>query len=230
MPDAGGTSRVVTQRARLAWMVMGSALGLAACNAIFGMDAPTLNPCVDGCPEGGLDEGTGDDVPTPDAEASTDSGTADSSVDSAKEASPSDAAVDTHVTPVDAAPEAASCDPDAGLCIRCGGGAYPESWCSGSSPVCCQGGSASAPTFTCVASMAACSGYTIECANYNDCSGTEICCRFMAHQVCDVPANCPNDELVCDSTTTDVCPPGWSCDSPFIGDAAASSPYLGCMQ
>lgn len=226
MHRAGGTSRDVTQRARLAWMVTASALGLAACNAIFGIDAPTLNPCVNGCAEGGLDEGLADSGTTmPEAEASTDAGAADS----AKEASPVDAAVDTYVAPMDAAPEAAPCSPEAGLCIRCGGGAYPESWCTGSSPVCCQGGTASSPTFTCVASMSACSGYTITCANYNDCAGTDICCRFVAHQICDAPGNCPNNELVCDSTTTDVCPPGWSCDSPFIGDAAASSPYLGCM-
>ncbi len=225
MHPAGGTSRDVTQRARLAWMVTGSALGLAACNAIFGLDAPTLNPCASGCPDGGLDAGTGDDSAMPGPEGSTDAST----VDSAKEGAPSDAAVDTFVAPMDAAPEAAQCETEAGVGVRCGGGAFPTSWCNGCAPVCCQAGTASAPTFTCVASMAACSGYTIECANYNDCSGSNVCCRFMAHQICDVPANCPNNELVCDDASTQTCPNGpSSCDVPFVGDASASSPYLGC--
>lgn len=215
----------VTQRARLAWMVTGSALGLAACNAVLGMDTPTLNPCADGCADGGLDEGTGDDGSvTPGTDAS-DAAADTTAVDSGR--APSDAGADAQIAPMDAAAEA-QCETEAGVGIRCGGGAFPTSWCNGCAPVCCQGGSASAPTFTCVASMAACSGYTIECANYNDCPGTQVCCRFMAHQVCDIPANCPNDELVCDSTTTDVCPSGWSCDVPFVGDAAAKSPYLGC--
>jgi hypothetical protein len=186
-------------------MVTGSALGLAGCNAIFGMDAPTLNPCVNGCSEGGLDEGTGDDSTMPGPEASTDAGT------------------------VDSAKEGAQCETEAGVGVRCGGGAFPTSWCNGCAPVCCQGGSASAPTFTCVASMAACSGYTIECADYNDCSGSDVCCRFMAHQICDAPANCPNNELVCDNAAPQTCPNGPStCDVPFVGDASASSPYLGC--
>jgi hypothetical protein len=149
------------------------------------------------------------------ADGSTDEGAADASPETAAQ----DAAPDGQS---EAAPPAGS--------IRCGGGAYPTSWCIGATPLCCQGGTASAPTFTCVANASACSGYAIECANYDDCNGSEVCCRFMAHQVCDAPASCAPGELVCQTDMSDSCPAGYTCDVPFVGDAAASSPYLGCSQ
>jgi hypothetical protein len=160
-----------------------------------------------------VDADSAPDTSPPDAADAADA--ADGGVDAMAEAS-TDAALDVQTG-----------SPDAGF--KCGGGRFPTSWCDpqGATPICCQGGTASAPTFTCVAN-GVCSGYAIECANYNDCSGTKVCCRFVAHQICDLAANCPNDELVCDSVTTDVCPTGTNCDVPFIGDAAAQSPYLGC--
>lgn len=191
---------IVALRRWPGWFVVASAGGAIACNAILGMDAPSLNPCATGCPDGSTDDGA------------------------------TDAAPDGPVVVRDAAPDAQSdAAPPAGS-IRCGGGAYPTSWCIGATPLCCQGGTTSAPTFTCVANAAACTGYAIECANYNDCSGTEICCRFMLHQVCDVPANCPNSEIVCQTDMSDSCPTGYTCNVPFVGDAAAKSAYLGCSQ
>jgi len=102
-----------------------------------------------------------------------------------------DGATDSPVTPKDAAPDVEL--PDGS--IRCGGGSYPTSWCVPGVQQCCQTGGAAAPAFACV-TTGTCTGYAIECANYDDCAGMDICCRFMAHQVCDVPANCPNGEIV----------------------------------
>ncbi len=199
---------------------MAAAAGVVACNAILGMDAPSLAPCAAGCPDGSADEGA-PDAPEMDAgEASLSDVTVDVSADVSSDGPVvHDAATEAQS---DAAPPAGS--------IRCGGGAYPTSYCIGATPLCCQGGTVSAPTFTCVANAAACSGYAIECANYSDCSGTEICCRFMLHQVCDVVANCPNSEVVCQTNMSDSCPTGYTCDVPFVGDASASSAYLGCSQ
>jgi hypothetical protein len=195
--------------------VVGAAAGAVACNAILGMDAPSLAPpCVDGCAEGGV--GDEDGAVTPGMDASTDVG---------QEASPADGGTDSPVALKDAAPDVEL--PDGS--IRCGGGAYGTSWCVPGVQQCCQTGGTSAPAFACV-TTGTCTGYAIECANYDDCSGSEICCRFMQHQVCDVPANCPNSEIVCQTNMSDSCPSGYNCDVPFVGDAAAKSSYLGCSQ
>jgi hypothetical protein len=217
----------MARRGTLRWGMAAAAIfGLAACDAVLGMDAPSLAPCADGCPDGALADGAdGAVMPGPDGAPEAEAAAADATPESSRLDAGAD--VDAEAS-TDAAPDV---NPDQGtpVGIRCGGGAFPTSWCdpAGSTPLCCQGGTPTAPTFTCVAA-GACTGYSIECANYNDCSGTDICCRFVAHQICDLPANCPNDELVCDSLTTDVCPTGKACDVPFVGDAAAQSPYLGC--
>ena len=46
--------------------MVAAAAGVAACNAILGMDAPTL-ACPAGCPDGSTDEGTPDAPPGTDA-------------------------------------------------------------------------------------------------------------------------------------------------------------------
>ncbi len=168
-------------------------LGLGACNAVLGLDAPTLDRCEGGCADAGVQDAGGNEAA---AEAGTDSGPA--------------------------------CVTQTGVGVRCGGGAGPAQWCNGCAPLCCQGGTSAAPTFTCVADTSKCEGYAIECATYNDCNNSDICCRFMQHQVCDTASRCPTSEVVCDSTTKDACPTGTTCKVPLVGDAAATSPYLGC--
>ncbi len=186
-------SKSVALRGWCGWVAVLAAAGAVACNAILGMDAPSLAHCPGGCADGGTGE--------------------------------VDAEADSRVAPNDAAPDGAL--PDGS--IRCGGGAYPTSWCVPGVQQCCQTQGASAAAFACVPS-GACTGYAIECANYDDCTGTEICCRFVQHQVCDLPAKCPNGEVVCQTSMSDSCPAGYTCDVPFVGDAAASSAYLGCSQ
>jgi hypothetical protein len=221
MPGSNGTSGFVTLPRWPVCVVAAAALAALACDALLGLDAPSLAPCAGGCLDAAADEGTGVDAGIPPEAGAGIDAAADVTADS--HASSSDAASDGALeAQSDAAPPLGS--------IRCGGGAYPTSYCIGATPLCCQGGTGLAATFTCVASAAACNGYAIECANYNDCAGTEICCRFMQHQVCDVPANCPPGEIVCQTNMSDSCPTGYKCDVPFVGDAAASSAYLGCSQ
>jgi hypothetical protein len=190
-------------------------LAAAACDGVLGMNAPTLALVADGSIDDAEIEAGRDDG-APEAAADTGAVGVDSGVH--HDASAGDAATDaSHHDAGDAA----------SVGIRCGGGSATESWCNPQTQVCCQGGTVSAPTFMCVAS-GTCLGYNILCANYNDCNNSEICCRFVAHQICDAPTSCPNSEVVCDQATTDACNAGQKCDVPFVGDAAAASPYLGC--
>src|SRR5580692_623587 len=126
MRAASGRSKVVARRHGLAWlaaMSVFSSVGAVACNALLGMDAPSLNPCNDGCPDGAVDDGVGDDGPVT-LDASSDAGTKDSG-------SVSDAGSDSRAPPNDAAPEAApQCTTEAGVGIRCGGGDLPTCWCN----------------------------------------------------------------------------------------------------
>lgn len=165
------------------------AIGAAACDALLGMDAPSLARGAGQGPDGSSNE-AGDDA--------------------------------GDETSVDAASDAME------FPVRCGGGGFPQSTCAGTTPVCCQGGTASAPTFACVTSEAACAGYAIKCQDENHCPGQQVCCHFMAHQICDDPMRCPGTDLVCDPEASDSCLVGQTCDFPFVGDAGATSPYLGC--
>ncbi len=203
--------------------VLGSlTAGVAACDTVLGLDAPTLAPCASGCPDSGEAEAEGGggsvDAMTLDAasEAAPEAGAADGAPDAA---SSGDASADA---PADVASEQG---PITGL--RCGGGSFPEVGCSGATPVCCET-DWSTMQFACVTSEAACGGYPITCADYNDCAGSDVCCHFGSHQVCAALANCPNNELVCSASTPDACPTGWVCDVPWF-DGGAQSPYLGCM-
>jgi hypothetical protein len=214
----GVRAKGVASRPLLTSFVAGLILASAACDGVLGLNAPTLAPPADAS--------AGEDVEVVEAagpEAEGPEATADASDTGAT----TDAGAGVHDASADARADAAH---DAGsdapsMGIRCGGGSTPESWCNPSTQVCCQGGTVDAPTFACVA-QGSCLGYNIACANYNDCNGNEVCCRFMAHQVCDT--TCPSNEIVCDQSTQDACNSGQKCDVPFVGDAAAASPYLGC--
>jgi hypothetical protein len=196
-------------------MRLRSALGRAAgslplvsigCAAALGLDAPTLDPCVvdaAACAEGSAPIETGP-------------GEADA------------VANDVHA---DSAPEAGvDAGPDSG--IRCGGGTYPLTYCdpAGATPTCCQATTdAGVTTYGCVANDSACPGYAIDCATYDDCGGSDICCHFMAHMVCDSVASCPNADIVCTTAMTDSCPSGWNCNVYFANEGV-ESPYMGCSQ
>jgi hypothetical protein len=119
--------------------------------------------------------------------------------------------------------------PDSG--IRCGGGTYPLTYCdpAGATPTCCQTTDAGVTSYGCVASDSACAGYAIDCATYDDCSGSNICCHSMAHMVCDSLASCPNADQVCTQAMSDSCPSGWSCNVYFANEGV-ESPYMGCSQ
>lgn len=198
----------------LGWFVGSLALVGVGCAAALGLDAPTLNPCV-------VDAAACVDASSPvessPGEAATDApGEADAVAQDVGADAPREAGVEA--------------GPDAG--VRCGGGTYPLTYCdpAGATPTCCQTTTdAGVTTYGCVASDSACSGYAIDCATYNDCSGSDICCHFMAHMVCDSVASCPNADVVCTTSMSDSCPSGWNCNVYFANEGV-ESPYMGCSQ
>jgi hypothetical protein len=188
--------------------LVGLAAGLAACSSVLGLDAPTLDPCASG-----------------------------GCVDAPVQLDASDAAVVDVVDHPDVAQEAesdgASCFADAqyeaGTGVRCGGGCYPTVYCTGSTPICCQStDDLGATTFQCKASESACGGYSIDCVNENDCSGSEVCCHYSTHAVC--AGSCTsNSDIACLPGSTDDCPTGWKCVGPVDIEGVAS-PYYTCQQ
>jgi hypothetical protein len=196
----------MTPHRALGWAI--GSLALVGCAAALGLDAPTLDPCA-------VDASACIDGSTP-GEAATDSPVEADAV-------ALDVSADGREAGVDAGPDSG---------IRCGGGTYPLTYCdpAGATPTCCQTTTdAGVTTYGCVANDSACSGYAIDCATYNDCSGTEVCCHYMAHMVCDSLTSCPNANLVCTPAMTDSCPSGWSC-SVYFSNEGVESPYMGCLQ
>jgi hypothetical protein len=198
------------------------ALAAGGCSGVLGMDAPTLDPCVQGgCFDAPGVDVVGGDVTVP--------------VDAPPEA-PLEAPADAPVSDVqaEAPPEAAACvdaaiPADAGGNLRCGGGCWPVTFCTGTQ-VCCESTSATGTTtFACVANESACNGYAIKCVNEDDCGGSDVCCRFLTHMVCDTAANCPNDQLGCIPGSPQDCPAGKACDvSVVLDDGGVTTPYLTC--
>lgn len=197
-------------RRRLALGAVVGAAAAAGCSAVLGMDAPTLDPCA----QGGCVDAVGVDAET--------GGGADTAV-------AVDAPADGDAL-TDGPHEAACVDvgiPDSGPAgIRCGGGCYPMVYCTGSTPVCCEStDDAGTTTFACTATETACGGYAIKCLNENDCGGSDVCCHFSTHTVCD--STCPNADLACIPGSVDDCPAGKACDVTLV-NAGVPSPYFGC--
>ncbi|HEY3818983.1 MAG TPA: hypothetical protein VGL81_17555 [Polyangiaceae bacterium] len=190
---------------------------LTGCSSVLGLDAPTLDPCTTGgaCVDAGLD-GT---VEASDAASSPDASASDGPADAASEAGP------------DAAPACVwdGAVPDASAAgVRCGGGCEPVVFCTGTTPVCCQTtASTGAPAFACASSETTCTGYAIDCVNENDCSGSDVCCHYIAHTVC--AASCTSGgDIACLPGSSEDCPTGKKCSVPVMnGDAAA--PYYTCQ-
>lgn len=161
---------------------------LLACNAVLGLDSPSLDPCA----SGGCADATATDAAT------------------------------------DAARDASTEAPPPGPGVRCGGGSFGRTACSGQTPVCCQGSDdAGVTTYTCVASADACA-YPIACSSYNDCPGSSVCCHYSAHIKCVGQATCANDALVCEPDGAAYqCPAGWSCKVNDVNNGV-SSPYFVC--
>lgn len=201
---------------------LGFALGalvLGGCSGVLGMEAPTLDPCA----QGGCA-----DAPVVDVGVETGDGTV--TTDAPAEAPPGDVQADVQAdAPHDGAACVDAAIPDAGTGVRCGGGCWPVTFCTGTQ-VCCESTTgAGQTTFACVASESACNGYAIKCVNENDCGGSDVCCRFAAHMVCDNAANCPNPQLACIPGSSQDCPTGKACDVPLVlDDGGVTSPYFTC--
>jgi hypothetical protein len=166
---------------------------------VLGLDAPNLDPCVT--------------APCTDASVLVD---ATPPTEAAAADVIAEAASDTH----DAA--------DGGLKgVRCGGGGYPVSGCTGSTPMCCQTtDDAGGPVYACTDTATSCDGYPIACASNADCGGNDVCCHFTSGTKCET--SCSNTSLVCEPTgPADQCPNGWKCDG-AVTDDGQPAPYFLC--
>jgi hypothetical protein len=109
--------------------------------------------------------------------------------------------------------------------LRCGGGCYPIVYCNNPTPVCCQTTNAGTTTFQCAAANA-CAGYPIECANENDCPGSEVCCHYSTHTVC--ATSCATDNnIACVPGSKFDCPAGETCDR-LVTNSGVAAPYFTC--
>jgi hypothetical protein len=101
-------------------------------------------------------------------------------------------------------------------------------YCGGGTPVCCQTtDDAGVAAFACTSSEGgACSGYAIECVNENDCSGSDVCCHYMAHMICDTACTSSAD-IACVPGSTQDCPTGKKCDV-GLTDEGVAAPYYAC--
>ncbi len=215
--------RSLTARVELA-LALAIAASAAACDGVLGLSAPTLNPCSNA---GACTDGA---PPTTLEDAGSGPADATIAVDASDGAAPGSPETST---PTDArpGPDAADASADTGpiIGIRCGGGSSPAMGCN-ADPVCCLDVDASPATYTCETDAAACGGYPIECATYNDCPGSDVCCRFASAIKCVAENACSNDALVCDpSGSSDQCPSGWKCNVAFT-DGTYTLPYYGCSQ
>jgi hypothetical protein len=184
---------------------------LTGCASVLGLDAPSLDPCATtGCPDGPTS--TLDASATPTADAAPDQATS------------TDAPLDVLV------PDAAKPDAAPGVGVRCGGGSYPTTWCSGGTPTCCESADdAGTVTFACVSSATACGGYPIGCANDNDCSGSNVCCHFNSGMKCEGITACANASLICDPSSPTDCATGWKCVTSVVA-GTVTLPYDICTQ
>jgi hypothetical protein len=185
----------------------------AACSAVLGLDAPTLDPCASGgCADG---TATGDgDVTLPKNDAGVDAAEDAAAVD-ASDAQP---VFDDVVVTND------------GNGVRCGS-ATADMYCAPPAICCLTNGAG--PAYTCVADVSLCAGYPIECATYNDCAGTDVCCAYGSAMKCEPEntASCAN-LFVCDPTASpSQCQSGWTCTGTLVrSDAGVTIPYDVCVQ
>lgn len=112
--------------------------------------------------------------------------------------------------------------------LRCGGGSFGVTGCSGTTPTCCQLTDDAGTTYQCRASAGACTGYPIACSSNAGCSGNDVCCHYGSAIKCEPQASCANDSLVCEPDgAADQCPPGWKCTASTT-NAGVVSPYFSC--
>jgi len=154
-----------------------------------------------------------------------DGGCADAAATDAADGGENDAATDAPRCIDAALPDAAPAG------VRCGGGCFALSYCSGSTPDCCQRtDDAGVTAYACTTSEGACDaggGYPVVCASDDDCPGSDICCHFSTGLKCTSTSNCPSKQLVCRPDVPLDCPTGWKCDVPVVIDGV-TSPYLEC--
>ena len=192
----------------------------AACSAVLGLSAPTLEACADGCVDGS--------APTTDTGLSSDDapdtfdGVAlpDTSVAADAEASVESPDAESDATDDPSIPDGIRCGPTAlGL------------YCQAS---CClslvgDGGAG----YACAASETDCensSGFPIQCTSDNDCNGSEVCCFFSSKITCDSTSACASAPLLCDPNVpaSDQCSSNQTCTSGNLTHEGYALPYDSC--
>jgi hypothetical protein len=201
---------------RRALLFVVATAALCGCNGVLGLDAPELDPCASN-PSASACGADGSLADVTLAEAAP-----DARIDAGIDAAMDDAADAGAI--VDAAPDRA---PPTG--IRCGGGSFNETTCTGAQPTCCENATGDGgATFDCRTDGGACA-YPITCSSYNDCAGSNVCCHSSTAIKCVAQSACADTELVCEPNgPTDQCPAGWKCTVLFTNQGVIS-PYYGCM-
>lgn len=204
-----------TSRARSSVLALATfAATGAACSAVLGLDAPTLDPCASGgCADGNAPTTDGNVAPP-----KNDAGV-DGADDAASDSSDAQPVFDDVVVT------------DDGNGVRCGSAAA-GTYCVPPA-ICCLSNAGGAPAYTCVAAVSLCAGYPIECATYNDCAGTDVCCAYGSAMKCE-PENTAScaDLFVCDPTASpSQCQSGWTCTGTLVrSDAGVTIPYDVCVE
>lgn len=186
----------------------------AACSAVLGLDAPTLDPCVNGgCVDANVPTTEDGSIGPPLRDAAAPDGS--DAVAPSEDAGIFDDVVVT----------------DDGNGVRCGSAAA-DTYCVPPA-ICCLSNGGSAPAYTCVAAVSLCTGYPIECATFNDCAGTDVCCAYGSAMKCE-PENTASctDLFVCDPTASpSQCQSGWTCTGTLVrSDAGVTIPYDVCVE
>jgi hypothetical protein len=203
-------------RARVSlFAVAGLVAAAAACSAVFGLDAPTLDPCANG----GCADGSPVTAVDGAAPPGSDGSTADASgVDA-------DQGFDAHIA------DSGAITAD-GNGIRCGP-ADAGTYCVPPGACCLTVDGAGNALYQCAAGASLCPGYPIECAWNNDCTGTDVCCAYGSAMKCEpqTTASCQAIQVCDPANPGDTCPTNWTCTGPVTrNDGGVTLPYDVCVQ
>jgi hypothetical protein len=212
-------------RSLLVWFVALLVSSEGACDAILGLDAPTLAPCGGDC-SGATDSDAGE-MPTKDATTNLFDSDATSASEAALEGAVPDAPVAVPDVRVTDASRGVPCGIDPSKTLYCplsSTTGLPDSTCCLTFEV--DGGA----SYACV-EQTGCSTrtqYPIECASADDCSSVApLCCFNNSAIKCEANGTTQPCKAVCDPSSGVGCPAGHACNVPLLFNGYVL-PYESC--
>lgn len=191
------------RRSRLVSLVALLVSGEGGCNAILGLDPPTLASCVGDCPDATDFDATA--AATKDATSNRVDGDA---------TSPNEAALESAVSDVSVA--------DASPGVPCGSDYCPLSATTElPKSTCCLTFDGGAPASYMCVTQANCSNrntqYPIECASADDCTpGAPLCCFNNSAIKCEATKTTSPCKVVCDPSSGTGCDAGHACSGAVL--------------